>query len=169
METLVKTITRNAKLNRRDALKLSATAGFSIATAGRALASDSIKTGVHQQEPGNCSTPRTAVAKTQYGKVRGFVDGGVLTFKGVPYGANTAGESRWLPAKPLKPWDGEFPALVYGANCPQNLHTWTGNEQTFVQMFSLSMSSLCQPSSQSWMKVCSLPVQVWRFCGQFAP
>ena len=49
---------------------------------GLDIGSDSVKTGVHQ-EPGNVSTPRTAVAKTQYGKVRGFVDGGVLTFKGV--------------------------------------------------------------------------------------
>jgi para-nitrobenzyl esterase len=129
----VKAITRNGKLNRRDALKLSATAGFTLAAGVPAFASDSVKTGVHQQEPGNCSTPKTAVAKTQYGKVRGFVDGGVLTFKGVPYGATTAGENRWLPAQPLKPWTDEFPALVYGANCPQSLHTWTGSEQTFIQ------------------------------------
>ncbi len=31
------------------------------------------------------------------------------------------------------PWKDEYPALVYGANCPQNLHDWTGNEQTFIQ------------------------------------
>ena len=129
----MKTLSRNAKLNRREALKLSAAAGIGIASSVPALASDSVKTGVHQQEPGNCSTPKTAVAKTQYGKVRGFVDGGVFTFKGVPYGATTAGENRWLPAQPVKAWDGEFPALVYGANCPQQLHTWTGNEQTFIQ------------------------------------
>jgi len=119
-------------LNRREALLLSATAGASLVTGLPALASDSIKTGVHQ-EPGNVSTPRSAIARTQYGKVRGFLDGGVFTFKGVPYGATTAGENRWLPAQPPKPWDDEFPALVYGANCPQNLHTWTGSEQTFIQ------------------------------------
>ncbi len=125
-------VKRGNLLNRREALFLSATAGVGLATGGRALASDSIKTGVHQ-EPGNVSTPRSAVAKTQYGKVRGFLDGGVFTFKGVPYGATTAGANRWLPAQPLKPWSDEFPALVYGANCPQNLHTWTGSEQTFIQ------------------------------------
>jgi para-nitrobenzyl esterase len=119
-------------LTRREALFLSATAGFSVATANSALASDSIKTGAHQQ-PGNVSTPRSAIAKTQYGKVRGFLDGGVLTFKGVPYGQTTAGENRWLPAKPPTPWTDEYMALVYGANCPQNLHTWTSSEQTFIQ------------------------------------
>ncbi len=120
-------------LSRREALKLSATAGVAAALANAAHASDSIKTGVHQQEPPFCSTPRSAVANTQYGKVRGYVSGDVFTFKGVPYGQNTGGENRWLPAKPLTPWTDEFPALVYGANCPQNLHTWTGNEQTFIQ------------------------------------
>jgi para-nitrobenzyl esterase len=64
--------------------------------------------------------------------VRGYVDGGVITFKGVPYGQTTAGENRWLPAKPPAPWTDEYPALVYGANCPQTLHTWTGIEQTFL-------------------------------------
>jgi para-nitrobenzyl esterase len=120
-------------LSRREALKLSATAGVAAALALPAHASDSIKTGVHQQQPPFTSTPRTAVAKTQYGKVRGYIDGDVLTFKGVPYGQTTAGENRWLPAKPPAPWNDEFPALVYGANCPQRLHEWTSQEQVFIQ------------------------------------
>ncbi|HZP07112.1 MAG TPA: carboxylesterase family protein [Terracidiphilus sp.] len=119
-------------LTRRQALLLSATAGISMVAGEPALASDSIKTAAHQ-EPGNCSTPRSAIAKTQYGKVRGFLDGGVFTFKGVPYGQTTADANRWLPAKPPTPWTDEYPALVYGANCPQNLHTWTSPEQTFIQ------------------------------------
>ena len=65
--------------------------------------------------------------------MRGFVDGGVFTFKGIPYGQNTGGENRWLPAKPPVPWKDEYPALIYGANCPQTLHDWTGIEQTFLQ------------------------------------
>jgi para-nitrobenzyl esterase len=121
----------NRTLTRRQALLLSATAGIGVVAGQSALASDSIKTAAHQ-EPGNVSTPRSAIAKTQYGKVRGFVDGGVITFKGVPYGQTTAGENRWLPAKPPTPWTDEYPALVYGANCPQTLHTWTGIEQTFL-------------------------------------
>ncbi len=119
-------------LTRREALILSSTAGLSVAASNYAFASDSIKTGVHQG-PGNVSTPRSAIAKTQYGKVRGYLDGGVLTFKGVPYGQTTAAENRWLPAKPLAPWSDEYPALAYGANCPQNVHPWTSIEQTFIQ------------------------------------
>ena len=120
-------------LSRRNALKLSAGAGVAAAIASHAHASDSIKTGVHQQQPPFCSTPRSAVANTKYGKVRGFVSGDVFTFKGVPYGQDTGGENRWLPAKPPVPWEGEYPALIYGANCPQRLHDWHSQEQVFLQ------------------------------------
>ena len=123
---------RNTMLNRRELLRLSAGAGIGVALGRPALAMDSTKTAAHQ-EPGNCSTPRSAIAKTQYGKVRGFLDGGVFTFKGVPYGQTTAGENRWLLAKPPVPWSDECPALAYGGNCPQNLHPWTEIEQTFLQ------------------------------------
>jgi para-nitrobenzyl esterase len=118
------------RINRRRALLLPA-AGVGAALTLPADAADGVKTGSHQ-DPGGCSTPRSAVAKTQYGKVRGFLDGGVLTFKGIPYGQNTSGENRWLPAKPPKSWTGEYPALVYGANCPQRLHDFTAIEQSFL-------------------------------------
>ena len=117
------------KFNRRQALLMPA-AGMGAAFA--AEAADSTKTAAHQAA-GGCSTPRSAVAKTQYGKVRGYIDAGVFTFKGIPYGQNTGGENRWLPAKPPKPWDGEYPALIYGANCPQRLHDYTAIEQSFLQ------------------------------------
>lgn len=118
--------------NRREVLRLSATAAMGAFLGKPAQALDSTKTAAHQ-EPGNCSTPRTAVAKTQYGKVRGFLDGGVFTFKGIPYGQNTSGENRWLPAKPPVPWKDEYPALIYGVNCPQRLHDYTAIEQSFIQ------------------------------------
>ena len=114
--------------NRRQALLLPATAGI-----GAALAPPAMASGTKPAVPDGCSTPRSAVARTQYGKVRGYIEGGVLTFKGIPYGQDTAGENRWLPAKPPKPWDGEYPALVYGANCPQRLHDFTAIEQSFLQ------------------------------------
>jgi len=119
-------------MNRRQALLLPAAAGLSASLAQTAQGSDGTKTAAHQA-PGNCSTPRSAVAKTQYGKVRGFIDSGVFTFKGIPYGQDTGGENRWLPAKPPKPWEGEYPALIYGANCPQRLHDFTAIEQSFLQ------------------------------------
>lgn len=120
-----------AIVSRREALLLSATAGLGLSLPQLARASDSTKTGVHL-DPGVCTTPKSAVAKTQYGKVRGYVSGGVYTFKGVPYGQDTGGENRWLPAKPPKPWSDEYPALIYGANCPQTLHNYKSIEMSFL-------------------------------------
>ncbi len=120
------------QINRRQALLLSAAGmGAALTGTGTARAADSTHTGAHQTA-GSCSTPRSAVAKTQYGKVRGFIEDDVFTFKGVPYGQNTGGENRWLPAQPPKPWDDERPTLVYGGNCPQNLHSYAGIEQSFL-------------------------------------
>ncbi len=123
---------KNIVLSRREALLLSATAGMGLAVGRPARAIDNAKS-VASRQGGDCSTPRSAVAKTQYGSVRGFVERGVFTFKGIPYGQNTAGENRWLPAKPPVPWKDEYPALIYGANCMQKLHDWTAIEQTFLQ------------------------------------
>ena len=127
----IRNSTGGTRLNRREALRLAAATGLGLAS-GSGYASDSIKTAAHQA-PGNLSTPRSAIATTQYGKVRGFLDGGVFTFKGIPYGQSTGGENRWLPAKAPKPWDDEYPALIYGANCPQTLHAFTAIEQSFIQ------------------------------------
>jgi para-nitrobenzyl esterase len=141
--------TKRAGLTRREALILSSTAGVGVAASNFAAASDSVKTTAHQG-PGNLTTPRSAIAKTQYGKVRGYLDGGVFTFKGIPYGQTTAGENRWLPAKPPTPWTDEFPALTYGANCPQNTHPWTATEQTFIQDW-----------DDGWMSEDMLKLNIW--------
>ena len=121
---------RDMPLDRRAAILLSASGGAAALTSD-ARAADSTKTAAHQ-EPGNCTTPPDAVAQTRYGKVRGFLDGGVFTFKGVPYGQDTGGANRWLPAKPPIPWEGERHTLIYGPNCPQTLHDFKAVETSFL-------------------------------------
>jgi para-nitrobenzyl esterase len=81
--------TKRAALTRREALILSSTAGLGLATANSAAAADSTKTSA-PPSVGGISTPRSAIAKTQYGKVRGYLDRGVFTFKGIPYGQTGA-------------------------------------------------------------------------------
>ena len=130
------------QMNRRQALLLSAAGmGAALAGTGTARASDSPKTAA-----GSCSTPRSAIAKTQYGKVRGYLDEDVFTFKGIPYGQNTAGENRWLPAKAPKPWDNEYPALIYGGNCPQTLHNFAAIEQSFLSIGPMAISAKTCPA-----------------------
>ena len=60
-----------------------------------------------------------AVAQTTYGKVRGYILRDIYTFKGIPYGASTAGENRFMPPVPPEPWEGVRNALNYGDSAPQ--------------------------------------------------
>lgn len=74
-----------------------------------------------------------AGVETSYGKVRGYSNNGIFTFKGIPYGATTAGKNRFMP--PLKPaaWTGVKDALVYGPICPQKTNTgWHMQEYAFL-------------------------------------
>lgn len=58
-------------------------------------------------------------AKTRLGQVRGYVMAGhVNVFKGVRYGATTAGR-RFMPPLPAQPWEGVAAADDYGNQCPQ--------------------------------------------------
>ena len=61
-----------------------------------------------------------AIASTQYGKVKGFILNDVYTFLGIPYGASTAGEARFLPPQEPEPWEGILPTVFYGDSAPQN-------------------------------------------------
>src|SRR6185369_2526104 len=59
------------------------------------------------------------VADTTAGKVRGVDVDGIKIFKGVPYGASTAGRNRFMPPAPAPKWDGVRDALEFGASAPQ--------------------------------------------------
>lgn len=59
------------------------------------------------------------VADTASGKIRGVTSDGVRVFKGIPYGAPTAGANRFMPPKKPEPWTGVRDALVYAGRAPQ--------------------------------------------------
>ena len=57
--------------------------------------------------------------KTRSGDVRGAIDQGVLTFKGIPYAAPPVGNLRWREPKPAAAWQGVRRADAYSRACIQ--------------------------------------------------
>ena len=67
------------------------------------------------------------VADTAFGKIRGIDAEGIKTFKGIPYGANTAGKNRFMPPVDPAKWTGVRDALAFGPSAPQ---TEPGSQRT---------------------------------------
>ncbi|HOZ27649.1 MAG TPA: carboxylesterase family protein [Hyphomonadaceae bacterium] len=73
-----------------------------------------------------CATPLAAtgpggqpIVTTYAGKVQGLSENGVKVFKGIPYGASTAGAGRFRAPLPAIPWAGVKETVAYGPPTPQ--------------------------------------------------
>jgi para-nitrobenzyl esterase len=82
---------------------------------------------------GTVTTPDNAIVETASGKIRGFVRNGVFVFKGVPYGDTTAGENRFAPPKPVKPWTDVRDTIAWGPVSPHGPRAgWINQEEQFL-------------------------------------
>jgi para-nitrobenzyl esterase len=88
--------------SRRDFLKLAAASGVVLTTVRGADNKDDV------------------VADTAFGKVRGVDADGIKIFRGVPYGASTAGKNRFMPPVDPAKWSGVLETREFGHSAPQS-------------------------------------------------
>lgn len=62
-------------------------------------------------------------AEIRNGKLQGVDEGGAVSFKGIPYAADTGGANRFLAPQPVRDWAGVRDARQFGDRCPQPVVT----------------------------------------------
>jgi para-nitrobenzyl esterase len=111
------------------------------------------------------------IVETEYGRVRGYVRNGIYTIKGIPYGADTSGANRFMPAQKPTPWTGVRSCLYRGFACPQptlNLHP--GDEYSFLFVWDEGLQNEDCLSVNVWTPALDngkRPVMVWLHGGGY--
>ena len=76
----------------------------------------------------------TPIVETRSGKVRGQIVDGIHTFKGIPYGAPTGGENRFMPPRPPQAWTGVREAFNFGHYAPQSTRARGAKQMQFFSI-----------------------------------
>src|SRR5580692_12363289 len=63
------------------------------------------------------------IVETTAGKIRGTLEDKVSVFRGVPYGASTAGSGRFMPPEKPQPWTSVKDTVELGHRSPQGAST----------------------------------------------
>lgn len=141
----------NVGLRRRDLLILGAgAAAYSLIKPGDAL---------------SAARGRSPLVEIVNGKLRGQTVGGVMSFKGIPYGAPTGGSNRFRSPQPVASWSGVRDATKLGNQCPQvnpDYEVWLDSSNQSEDCLYLNLWTPERPKSSG-----NLPVMVWLHGGGY--
>lgn len=161
----IKSATPHSKVARRELMK-SALLGGAMAAAspvfGGSIAAETLAIDAASKYEG-------PVVETTSGRIRGVIQAGTHTFRGVPYGASTAGSNRFMPPHKPEPWSGVRETFQNGPTAPQmsgppNPLILNHKEPT-VQGEDCLVINIFTPGLKDGRK---RPVMVWLHGGGFA-
>jgi para-nitrobenzyl esterase len=90
------------------------------------------------------------------GKLRGTADNGIVTFKGIPYGAPTGGKNRFLPPQRLARWSGIRDATEFGPRAIQKLLDLPQERTSPLKL----AAGFCSPDPSKFSEDC-LRLNIW--------
>lgn len=101
---------------------------FSIALAALATIGCCQKTGRKTLASELLTSEETTVVQTATGKVAGYIEQGIYTYKGIPY----AKAERFMAPQPVDSWEGVRSSRAYGPTAPQEVRKgWASDELGF--------------------------------------
>ena len=101
---------------------------FSIAIAALATIGCCQKTGGKAETSELLTSEETTVVQTATGKVAGYIEQGIYTYKGIPY----AKAERFMDPQPVDSWEGVRSSRAYGPTAPQEARKgWASDELGF--------------------------------------
>ena len=69
---------------------------------------------------GACGSPSlTTTVEVTGGTIEGVDQGGIFSYKGIPFAASPVGDLRWAAPAPVEPWTGVRKADAFGPACMQ--------------------------------------------------
>lgn len=135
-----------AKWNRRDVL-----CGMGAASAGLLSSASPVAAAAPQPQCRELPSIKgdrilagvhNATTETTSGKVSGYLDRGIVVFKGIPYGSDTSGERRFKRPGPPKPWSGTRSCRAFGPQAPQAPRSiWDNDEEGFLFQWDFGRNS----------------------------